>query len=94
MEVSLKEMLIGNQAEEGKHERWVGKDERSAQGTPQEGIHADDTVDITRGTPLRSKNNGLKAETHRRGIGWNFQSAIQANTIKPMMAAPTRPIQV
>jgi hypothetical protein len=94
MEVSLKEMLIGNQAGEGKHGRWVGKDEQSAQGTPREGIHADDAVDITRGTPSRSRNNGLKAEAHHRGIGRNFRSAIQATTIIPIIAEPTRLIQV
>jgi hypothetical protein len=60
MEVSLKGMLIGNQAVEGEHGHWVSKDERSAQGTPRECIHADNAVDITRGTPSRSRNNGLE----------------------------------
>jgi hypothetical protein len=69
LEVSLKEMLIGNQAEEEKHEHWVGKDERSAHGTPREGIQADDTISITRGIPLRSKEQWIAG---RNSPSWDW----------------------
>jgi hypothetical protein len=93
-EVSL-EGEVSRWTNNGKgHERWINKNERSAQGTPQKCIHANDSINVTKRTPSGSWNKGRTERTHRRGTTRNFRIAIQANTISPIMADPTRAIHV
>jgi hypothetical protein len=94
MEVSLKEEISRQTDIRREYGRWVSKHEWSAQGTPRECIHADNSIDITKRIPSGSRSKELAENTHRRGTTRNFLSAIQANMISLMMADPTRPIHM
>jgi hypothetical protein len=47
----------------------MGKDERSAHGTPREGIQVDDAIGITRGTPLKMKEQWIEG---RNSPSWDW----------------------
>jgi hypothetical protein len=94
MEVSLKGILTSNKTIGDSTDIGSTNTSRALKGRP-----GNVSMWITRSislekTPLRSRSIELSEYTHHRGTTCSFLSTIQAKTITPMIADPTRPMHV